>query len=76
MNRMRKKAILLPVLLGFILGCHQGYIALWTDGAVQPETVYPYPVSCFPPEDQEALRNGIRAETAQELTRLLEDYLS
>ena len=73
---MKKKFLSLPLLLGFILGCHQGYVALWAEGAAEPAQVYPYRVTVLPPADQQALEEGIHAESAQELEQLLEDYLS
>ena len=62
--------------LGFILGSHNGFVALWTDGKTEPDRTFPYRITSLPPADQEALRKGIRAEDILELTQLLEDYLS
>ena len=76
MHSMKKKLISLALLMGFILGSHNGYIALWTDNRIEPDRVFPYRVSTLPPADQEALRKGIKADDILELTRLMEDYLS
>lgn len=73
---MRQHFISLLLALGFILGSHNGYVALWTEGRAEPDRTFPYRVSSLPPADQEALAKGIRAEDILELTQLLEDYLS
>ena len=64
------------LLLGFLLGVKDGKIALWKDGAPHPWKVFPYPVSVLPAETQQALRNGIRVDSTQELDQLLENLLS
>lgn len=66
----------LCALFGFILGSHQGYIALWKDGVADPIRVFPYSVSSLPPVDQQALEEGIVIGDETELAHLLEDYLS
>ena len=76
MNRIYQRLLSLLLALGFILGTHNGYVALWSKGKAQPDRVYPYRVSTLPPADQQALRKGIHAENILELTQLLEDYLS
>lgn len=64
------------ILTGFLLGIHDGYVALWEDEDPQPVQVFPYRAELLPEADRAALRKGIRAESAQEMARLLEDYLS
>ena len=64
------------LLYGFLLGVHNGNIALWKDDDPQPIQVFPYCASALPQKDQEALRNGIKIDDWDDLTRLLEDYLS
>lgn len=76
MNTVKKKFLCLPLLFGFILGCHRGYIALWNDGGSEPAQIYPYRVDTLPPADQKALQEGIYIKSEKELTQLLEDYLS
>lgn len=66
----------LAFFLTFLLGSHNGYLALWTEESIDPDRIYPYRISTLPPEDQKALRQGVRAENILELTQLLEDYLS
>lgn len=60
----------------FILGCKDGYIALWKDSDPEPVKVFPYSVSALPDPDRQALEKGIRIENKEDLIRLLEDYLS
>ena len=76
MNRMKRFAWCIPLLLGFILGSHNGYIALWEDGSQEPRQIFPYQVTSLPVADQQALEKGIRLKDAGELLQLLEDYLS
>lgn len=60
----------------FLLGSHNGFIALWITPDPQPVRVFPYRVSSLPAEDQQRLSQGIRLESRQALIALLEDYLS
>lgn len=76
MKGFRFVSVCLTLLMGFILGSHNGYIALWTEGSPEPEKVFPYRVTLLPPADQEALERGIPIGSTEELARLLEDYLS
>lgn len=64
------------VLLGFLIGVHEGRIALWKDGESTPWRIFPYPVSVLPEEDRNALNSGIRVDTMEDLNRLLENFLS
>lgn len=77
---MRKKAIsrlLTTALMAFfLLGVHDGNIALWRDGDAKPIKVFPYDVSLLPKQEQERLRQGIRIESMEDLNRLIEAYLS
>ncbi len=63
-------------LLGFLLGVKDGRIALWKDEETDPWRLFPYPVSALPAETQQALRNGIRIDSMEDLDRLLENLLS
>lgn len=64
------------VLLGFLLGVHDGRIAIWRDGQDAPWRVFPYPLFVLPTETQQALRKGIRIDTMEDLDQLLENLLS
>ena len=64
------------VLFGFLLGIHQGKIALWRDNQKEPMKVLPVQVSMLPEEDQKLLQKGIHVDSLGQLYRLLEDYLS
>ena len=69
---------LLPavLVLGFLLGIHEGYIALWEDGKTEPAEIYPYRAQYLPEADQRALERGIRPKDEGQLQQLLEDFLS
>ena len=66
----------LTLIFTFLLGCHDGFVALWIPPAKEPAVVFPYAVTSLPPADQKRLQEGIEAETNEALTSLLEDYLS
>lgn len=73
---MLRYHIYLALIFAFILGSHEGFIALWEDSRTEPLQVYPYLVSSLPPDDQIRLKEGIHIASEQELAELLEDYLS
>ena len=75
-NLRKIRYLFLALILGFILGIRDGYVALWKDGSGNPVEVFPYQARFLPPSDQLALENGIHLDSAEELNRLLEDYLS
>lgn len=64
------------LLLGFLLGIHEGKIALWKDNDPQPMQVFPYRAEMLPEADQNALKKGIRVKSLSELQELIQDYLS
>jgi hypothetical protein len=64
------------VLLGFLLGIHEGKIALWNDNDPEPMQVFPYRAEMLPEVDQKALKKGIRVKSIRQLHSLIEDYLS
>ena len=68
--------IYFSLFLLFILGCKDGYIALWTDRSPEPTRIFPYSVVILPEADRKALEQGISIDDPYILARLLEDYLS
>ena len=73
---MRHLTIYLALFFTFLLGSHEGFIALWTTPGGDPDVIFPYSVASLPPEDQRRLEAGITLAGEEELVRLLEDYLS
>ena len=74
---MRRLSCLFAALsLSLYLGLHKGYIALWNSERTQPVHIFPYCAAAYPNIDQNALCQGIPITSEEELTRLLEDYLS
>jgi hypothetical protein len=74
---MRKLSIIYGMLLfGFILGIHEGRIALWKDNDPEPYKVFPYYASMLPRKDRNALKKGIYLENEDQLRQLVEEYLS
>lgn len=64
------------VLLGFLLGIHEGKIALWKENDPEPMQVFPYRAELLPEADQKALKKGIKIDSIRQLNSLIEDYLS
>lgn len=75
MRKWKRYFACLILLMGY-LGLHNGYLALFEDGSSEPSLILPYKAELYPQADQEALKQGIPYETQEELTRLLEDFLS
>ena len=74
---MKHTSIFSSILLfGFLLGVYEGRIALWKDTQPEPVKVFPYHARMLPAADRRALEEGIRFESAEDLIRLLDDYLS
>lgn len=74
---MKKIAVLYCMtILGFLLGIHNGRIALWEDGKKGPIKVFPYSASMLPEKDRALLEEGIHFDTKEELVQRIEDYLS
>ena len=69
-----KKLLSQLLLLGFLLGIHNGRVALWKDPDPEPYKVFPYPASALPPEARGALEKGIRIDSMEELNKFLENF--
>ena len=63
-------------LFGFLLGIHQGKVAIWKDDDPEPMRVFPYSAQLLPPADRRALEEGLRFESKEDLIRVITDYLS
>lgn len=64
------------LLAGFLVGIHNGRIAIWQGEDPQPKAVLPYQADLLPEADRIALENGIRLDSRADLTRFLEDFCS
>ena len=64
------------LLLGFLLGVHNGRIALWKDGQNHPMKVFPYPAAVLPEATQQQLLKGMRVDSMEDLDQLLEILIS
>ena len=74
---MKKYTILYNILLvGFLLGIHEGKVALWRDNREEPIKVLPFQATMLPEVDQKRLERGIHVDSLGELYQLLEDYFS
>lgn len=72
----KSRTVWLALAFSFILGSHNGYVALWEGDDPEPKKVFPYSVSSLPQADQKRLEEGIHVESKRELIQLVEDYLS
>lgn len=73
---MKRSVLYLSLVFTFLLGIHDGYVALWTDSTEKPAYVFPYQASILPEPDRKALEEGIPIENNAQLQAILEDYLS
>ena len=74
---MKKRWIATQILLfGFILGIHEGKVALWKDNNPNPIKVFPYQASQLPEADQQRLEKGIHVDSISQLRKMIQDYFS
>ena len=71
-----KQLLYCALMMTYLLGIKDGYIALWKDISPEPVHIFPYQASMLPEKDQQALQKGIRIKEDSQLVKLLEDYLS
>lgn len=60
----------------YLLGIHDGKIALWSGDDPEPTKVFPYSASLLPKDARERLEDGIPIDSMEDLNRLVEAYLS
>ena len=75
-QRMLAQLISCIMALSFLLGVHDGRLAMWKDEDPTPCKVFPCPILVLPRAVQEQLKAGIRLETMDDVNRLLENFLS
>lgn len=74
---MKKRNYLyLTLILGVLLGCYEGHLALFQTGHSLPIRVYEQEVRFLPEADQALVTRGIPVASREQLAYLLEDYLS
>ncbi len=71
-----KKHVCTLLLLTCFLGLQDGYLALFRGKDTAAYHVFPYRAELYPKIDRQALKDGIPFSSQDELSRLLEDYLS
>lgn len=64
------------LILAFLLGTHNGYVALWEEDRSAVIHVFPYPAAELPTQQQMQLEQGILIEEEYQLVKILKDYLS
>ena len=60
----------------YLLGEYNGRVSVLSPATREPEMVFDIFIRTLPDIDQELLRQGIQVSTYEELTRLIEDYIS
>lgn len=75
MGKKISKIGTLALMMGFLLGIHDGRVTLWQDEDPHPLQIYDIRADTLPPADQVQLRRGIRVESREELWLVLENYL-
>lgn len=73
---MKLKHLSVLLLAVYLLGIHDGKIALWSGDDPEPVRVFPYSASMLPQEARAYLEKGIPINSMAELDRLIEAYLS
>ena len=71
-----KHILTLSLLLSFYLGLYNNHLAIFDSERSYPVITLPYCADLYPEEDQKRLRSGIEFNTSNELSRLLEDFIS
>lgn len=66
----------LTLLLGFLIGIHDGKIGIWKAEDPTPMRTIPCPVWVLSSQQQQMLRNGIRIDSMEDLERMLTDFFS
>ena len=74
MKRKNQLSTLLcaSVLFTFLIGIHEGRLAIWRSGDPTPTKVLPVPTALLPSDVREVLRQGIHVKSDEEIARLLE----
>ncbi len=76
MNKKHIVSLLCPILaVGFLLGIHNGRIAIWKGEDPEPFRTIPLWADLLPDDLHTALQHGIPIETMDDLDRFLTEYL-
>lgn len=65
-----------PPSSGYIIRDYDGKVAIFSVGSSVPEMVFDVYTRTLPEEDRERLASGVYVATYEELTALVEDYIS
>ena len=74
-QRMISTFLCAALLAVYLVGVHDGKVALWKDNNPAPIKVFPYNVSDLPQEAQRQLEAGVKVNSLRELRKLAEQYL-
>lgn len=75
-KRIASQLLCCVLLAIYLLGIHDGKVALWSGDDPEPARVFPYSASMLPEEARSMLEKGIPINSMEDLNRLMEAYLS
>lgn len=75
-NRILSRTLLPLALAVYLLGIHDGKIALWSKNDPEPVKIFPYSAATLPEDAQKQLENGIPIRSMRQLQKLYEAYFS
>lgn len=75
-KRILSRTVLPLALAVYLLGIHDGKIALWSRNDPEPVKIFPYSATALPEEAQKQLQNGIPIHSMRQLQKLYEAYFS
>lgn len=62
------------LVLGFLLGVHNGRIAVWKDQDPTPMRTIPCPIWVLSPTQQQMLKDGIHIDSMEDLEKMLTEF--
>ena len=74
--KMLSRLFCFVLMMSFLLGVHDGRLAMWKDEDPTPCKVFPCPIIVLPKTVQQQLKTGIRLQTMDDVNQLLENFLS
>ena len=71
---MYKRFLPLLLVLGFLLGVHNGQIGVWKNQDPQPMRTIPCPIWVLSPKQRQMLQSGILIDSMDDLENLLTQF--
>ena len=71
---MIKRSLAALLLLGFLIGAHNGQIGIWKDQDPTPMRTIPCPLWVLSQRQQQMLKAGIQVNSMQDLEKMLTEF--